>query len=487
LKKLKPGQLLVRAPDKVRPASAVPGTWQPPTPEELGELLPQYRIECLIGRGGMGAVYKGIQPELARPVAIKVLPTELAADEEFVTRFKREARMLAQLQHSRIITIHDFGHTSDGRLYLVMEHIGGGDLRSLLRGPGLTLDQALLAISQICDALCAAHRQGVVHLDIKPENILITQDGYIKLVDFGLARPLGADPDALTNAAIVAGTPAYMAPEQREGSGDHRSDIYALGVMLYEMLTGKRPQGVFDPPSVKAKIDPRLDQVVMKALQQEPDRRYQDASELKRDVESIRATLRATAGAAKRPSGKTRPWKRDLIQIAQFLRKHAVASGVVLGVALVALAGALAWGKRQHRGTTEQPDQTMAGEPAEDSPSALPSANTTPAPEIGNAAIGALKDQPSVANSQPLPVAESAANETSTPSPKPIQKAEPIVAPPSPVSPVATSKSPPFVNSLGMTFVPGGTRGVLFCAWDTRVQDFREFEREPIRGSTTWS
>ena len=192
------------------------GPWEPPTPEELGRLLPQYQIESLLGRGGMGAVYKGIQPELERPVAIKILPAEVAADEEFVTRFKREARTLAKLQHSRIITIHDFGQTSDGHLYFVMEYIDGTNLREILRGPGLTAEQALLAVSQVCDALYAAHKQGVIHRDIKPENVLITRDGYVKLADFGLARPLDEqDADVLTSAHVVMGTPAYMAPEQR--------------------------------------------------------------------------------------------------------------------------------------------------------------------------------------------------------------------------------------------------------------------------------
>jgi len=161
------------------------GKWEPPTPEELGRLLPQYRIEGLLGRGGMGAVYKGIQPELERPVAIKILPVEVAADEEFVARFKREAQTLAKLQHSRIITIHDYGETSEGHLYFVMEYIDGSNLREILRGAGLTAEQALLVVSQICDALYAAHKQGVVHRDIKPENILITRDGYVKLADFG--------------------------------------------------------------------------------------------------------------------------------------------------------------------------------------------------------------------------------------------------------------------------------------------------------------
>ncbi|MDR3405504.1 MAG: serine/threonine-protein kinase [Chthoniobacter sp.] len=308
-------ELLARGLKSVKPSTKT-GPWEPPTPEELGRLLPQYRIKCLLGRGGMGAVYKGIQPGLERAVAIKILPAEIA-DEEFVTRFKREARTLASLQHSRIITVHDFGQTSEGHLYFVMEFIDGTNLREILRGPGLTPEQALLAVSQICDALYAAHKQGVIHRDIKPENILITRDGYVKLADFGLARPLDEDAEVLTSAHTVMGTPAYMAPEQRAGQVDHRSDIYALGVMLYEMLTGKRPHGVFDPPSMKVQVDVRLDQVVIKALQQEPERRYQEVSELKKDVDTIRTTPARKAGGkssdakpAEVQRGKSPRWKR---------------------------------------------------------------------------------------------------------------------------------------------------------------------------------
>ena len=212
---------------------------------------------------------------------------------EFVTRFKREARTLARLQHSRIVTIHDFGQTTEGHLYFVMEHIDGTDLRSILKGPGLNPEQALLVVGQICDALQAAHRQGIIHRDIKPENVLISKDGYVKLADFGLARPPGSDgASQLTDTNVVMGTPNYMAPEQQDGAAkaDHRSDIFALGVMFYEMLTGQTPRGVFDPPSRKVQVDVRIDEVVLKALQSEPERRYQQASEMKTDVERIRTT-----------------------------------------------------------------------------------------------------------------------------------------------------------------------------------------------------
>ena len=286
---LDPGELFARALQGAR-TSVGPGSWIPPEPEELSLLLPQYRIERLIGCGGMGAVYKGLQAELDRPVAIKLLPAEVAANEEFVTRFKREARTLAKLQHSRIITIHDFGQTSAGHLFFVMEYIDGADLRKILNGPGLKPEQVLLAISQICDALYSAHQHGVIHRDIKPENVLITRDGYVKLADFGLARPADPRAAAITSTDHILGTPAYMAPEQHTGQADCRSDVFALGAMLYEMLTGQIPRGVFTPPSQCVEVDARIDEVVRKALQAEPDRRYQHASEMKTDVDRIRTT-----------------------------------------------------------------------------------------------------------------------------------------------------------------------------------------------------
>ena len=263
----------------------------------------------------MGAVYKGLQLNLDRPVAIKLLPAEIAADAQFVTRFEREARTLAKLQHSRIVTIHDFGRTSEGHLYFVMEFIDGTNLRDILRGPGLDPEQALAVVGQLCDALQAAHREGIVHRDIKPENVLISREGYVKLADFGLSRPpqeVGVS--QLTQTNIIMGTPDYMAPEQHEGTGkaDHRSDIFALGVMFYEMLTGKTPRGVFDPPSRKVRVDVRIDEVVLKALQSEPERRYQQASEMKTDVERIRTT--PLPSPAKRSPAKPSPVKASPVK-----------------------------------------------------------------------------------------------------------------------------------------------------------------------------
>jgi predicted Ser/Thr protein kinase len=332
---LDPGELLARGLHTVQP-SAGARPWTPPTPEELAALLPQYRIESLLGHGGMGAVYKGTQPELERAVAIKLLPAEIAADREFVTRFKREARLLAKLQHSCIVAIHDFGETSAGHLYFVMEYVDGTDLRRILSDSRLNPEQALAVVGQLCDALQAAHRQGIVHRDIKPENVLVTRDGYVKLADFGLARPpQDVGVSGLTSTNVIMGTPDYMAPEQCAGAAkaDHRSDIFALGVMLYEMLTGLKPRGVFDPPSRKVKLDVRIDQVVLKALQSEPERRYQKASEMKTDVEHIQSSPRATApprATATMSAAKSPTASRGLLLAAIALGMLLLASGAGL-------------------------------------------------------------------------------------------------------------------------------------------------------------
>jgi predicted Ser/Thr protein kinase len=305
---LDPGELLARALHTPQPTIGQ-GPWVPPEPEELARLLPQYRIERLLGHGGMGAVYQGEQTALQRKVAIKLLPADLAMDAQFVARFQREARMLARLQHPGIVAVYDCGQSSAGHLYFVMEYVDGTDLQRVLRDPGLDPEQAMELITQICDALHYAHRQGVIHRDIKPANILLGIDGRVKVADFGLARPNEVEGDDLTRTNMVMGTPAYMAPEQRMGQADQRADIFALGVMLYEMLTGQRPHGAFDPPSHKVQVDVRIDSVVLKALQSEPERRYQQVSEMWSDVHDIRTTpLPAVPPPPPAPAGRNWKW-----------------------------------------------------------------------------------------------------------------------------------------------------------------------------------
>jgi len=268
------------------------GGFTPPKPHQLAQHFPQLEILDLIAHGGMGAVYKARQRGLDRMVALKILPPEVSQDPAFAERFSREARALARLSHPNIVVVHDSGNAG-GLYYLLMEYVDGINLREAIQTNELTPAEALAIVPQICEALQYAHDEGVVHRDIKPENILLDKKGKVKIADFGLARLLGqaADNFTLTGTHQVMGTPRYMAPEQMEGSHevDHRADIYSLGVVFYEMLTGELPLGRFDAPSRKVQLDVRVDEVVLRTLEKEPSRRYQNASEIKTDVESISA------------------------------------------------------------------------------------------------------------------------------------------------------------------------------------------------------
>ena len=271
------------------------GPGAPPSPEELRRRLPDLDDFELIGPGGMGTVYRARHRPLDRPVAVKVLHAHLQDDASFAERFTREARTMARLDHPHIVRVYDFGHR-EGLYYLVMELVDGASLRQALADGGFTPAEALAVVPRICEALQYAHDHGVVHRDIKPENILLDRSGSPKIVDFGLAlltRPAAGT--RLTQQARVLGTPHYMAPEQieRPTEVDHRADIYALGVVFYEMLTGELPIGRFPPPSQKVEIDVRLDEVVLRTLEKEPRRRYQQARELSRDVEQSAAEAEA--------------------------------------------------------------------------------------------------------------------------------------------------------------------------------------------------
>jgi serine/threonine protein kinase/sugar lactone lactonase YvrE len=286
-----------------------PGTTGPggsrfvaPSVEEVRKLFPHLEVIELIGRGGMGAVYKARQKELDRLVALKILPPGIGDDRAFADRFVREAKALAKLNHSNIVTLYEFDHT-DGLFYFMMEFVDGVNLRQLLQAGRLAPREALAIVPQICDALQYAHDHGVVHRDIKPENILLDRKGRVKVADFGVARLMGIQGEtpsgegghgasasmSLTEAGKVMGTPQYMAPEQvaQPAEVDHRADIYSLGVVFYQMLTGELPGHRIEPPSKKVLLDVRLDEVVLRALEKQPDLRYQQASELKTQVETI--------------------------------------------------------------------------------------------------------------------------------------------------------------------------------------------------------
>ena len=295
---------------------ATPGAgFTPPKPEDLADRFPQFEILDLLGYGGMGAVYQARQKSLDRLVALKIIKPGAAGDPGFAERFEREAKALAKLNHPNIVSVHDSGE-SDGLYYFVMEHVDGTNLRHLIESKELLPEQAIKIIPQICEALQYAHDEGIVHRDIKPENILVDSRARVKIADFGLAKLLGntaLNDHTLTGTHQVMGTPRYMAPEQMEGSKavDHRADIYSLGVVFYEMLTGELPMGSFEPPSRKAPVDGRLDQVVLRSLAKEPERRYQHASDVRTDVEAIKSPIlsavRAVDGPYSPVAGSSQP------------------------------------------------------------------------------------------------------------------------------------------------------------------------------------
>ena len=289
-----PACLLQQAAAETATAPEAP-PFQAPSVAEVAALFPQLEIRSLLGKGGMGAVYMARQPALDRLVALKILPARPDAGLDFADRFNREARALAKLNHPNIVTVHEFGQVN-GLPYFIMEYVDGLNLRQLEQAGKLSPREALQIVPQICEALQFAHDAGIVHRDIKPDNILLDKRGRVKIADFGIAKLLGTPPDtAIPETQGAIGTPNYMAPEQIEKpqSVDHRADIFSLGVVFYEMLTGELPLGKFAPPSSGPRglrVDVRLDEVVLRALEKEPDRRYQHASQIKTAVDTIAST-----------------------------------------------------------------------------------------------------------------------------------------------------------------------------------------------------
>lgn len=353
-------------------------------------MLPQYEVLGLLGRGGMGAVYKGRQTNLDRLVAIKILPPDLGeGGQNYAERFKNEARAMAKLTHPGIVAVHDFGQTPDGLLYFVMECIEGTDVGQMVAQQGrLPHAHALAITAHVCDALQYAHDHGIIHRDIKPSNIMVGYDGAVKVADFGLAKITREGETGITHSSMAMGTLHYMAPEALTlgAEVDHRADVYATGVMLYQMLTGKLPQGLFEMPSARVpELDPRFDGVVAKALRENRNVRYQSARELRYDLDAILTTPVVKEAPAEKKTPPAQPPEKQARLSRQeavppprrqvIIRTEKKGSPLLWAALLVvcALAAWLIWERRR----TDPSGEGTAGPSTP--PTAVPGNSNTPA------------------------------------------------------------------------------------------------------------
>ncbi len=265
---------------------------------EARPTVPGYELLELLGKGGMGEVWRAKQTSLSRQVAVKILPSKFASDREFVARFEKEATALAALNHPNVVQIIDRGQAGS-HYFFAMELVAGVNLRELLTGRRLSPKDALRIVVQVAKAIDYAHEQKVVHRDLKPENVLVDPRGHVKIADFGLAGMKDSEKNiALTATAVAMGTVNYMAPEQRRDAKhvDHRADLYSLGVLLYELLTGELPLGRFKLPSEKVPgLSPVIDDVVAKLLETEPEQRPARASEIAEQLEPLIETAGSVA------------------------------------------------------------------------------------------------------------------------------------------------------------------------------------------------
>src|SRR5262245_17276988 len=327
------------------------GEGAPLSPRDATDLprVPGYEVEALLGRGGMGVVYKAWHLRLHRPVAVKMLLAGACAQPQELERFLREAETVAGLRHANIVQVHDMGDL-DGRPYFTMEYVEGGSLARKLAGTPQPADKAAALVATLAQAVQVAHQSGIVHCDLKPANILLTADGTPKVSDFGLARRLEGG-GGLTLTGVPVGTPSYMAPEQGRGNGDAigpATDVYALGAILYELLTGRPPfraetaaatlqQVLAEDPVPPSRLNPRvprdLETICLKCLHKEPPRRYASARELTDDLGRFREAkpIRARpVGVGERAVKWARRRPATAVLIAALLVLFAAATGAGL-------------------------------------------------------------------------------------------------------------------------------------------------------------
>jgi serine/threonine protein kinase len=310
----------------------------------------RYQIIEELGRGGMGRVYKAVDTEVNEKIALKLIKPEIAADKKTIERFRNELKFARKIRHKNVCQMYDLSK-EEGSYYITMEFVPGDDLKSLIRRMGrLSPGQAITITKQVCDGLAEAHKLGVVHRDLKPQNIMIDQDGNARIMDFGIARSL--EGKGITGAGVMIGTPDYMSPEQVEGKEtDQRSDIYSLGVILYEMVIGQAPfegdtpftigikhksEAPKDPKELNPQIPDDLSRIILSCLEKEKDSRYQSADELRSELKALDQGMPTT----EKVIPKRKPLTSREITVTFGVKRLIVPALILLAIIL---AGTILW------------------------------------------------------------------------------------------------------------------------------------------------
>lgn len=313
-----------------------------PLPEKIG----RYEVKSELGRGGMATVYRAVDPNSGREVAIKVLPREMMHDPQFRSRFEREIKMIASLEHPAIVPVYDVGDI-DGQPYFVMRFMTGGSLSDLIEKGSIPIEETAKIVEKIAQGLAYAHRKGVIHRDLKPDNILFNDDDEPFISDFGVAK-ISESPSNLTGSGVI-GTPAYMSPEQAQGTEiDQRSDVYGLGVIVYQMLSGHQPYSADTPMGVVVKhitepvpeilkvlpnLPPEVDAIIKTAMAKDKNQRYPNTIELAKALNTI--AFGSPGNLTFTTNGTGRMKRPNTVQLSRGQTTGLVAVGIVLLVAVV--------------------------------------------------------------------------------------------------------------------------------------------------------